>query len=412
MLVVSGAINTIDRGALAIGNSMIRKDLGLSVAEMGLLLSAFLWAYAFSQLPIGVMIDRFLPRKVLAVAIIVWSVAQMLCGFVGNISQFFCLRIALGVGEAPQFPVAARVVRDWFNVRDRGLATGIFNSSANIGNAIAAPLLTGLMLFLGWRGMFITMGVAGIFLAIVWFCLYRDVEPDKLTPEENHYRTDGDPKNSAKGFAAAQWGILLKSSTTWGIILGFFGVIYQNWLFISWMPGYLEIERHMSIAHTGIAATIPYIFAVVGAIGGGWLADRLVSMGMSPLNSRKLLLCIAMLSGAASILIVAFVPSNTLAVTAISGVLFFGGIATTNAWGLVTIVAPANSTGSLASLQQSGGYFGGALAPAITGFIVQGTGSFVPALMVGACMSLLAAVAYFTLLRAPAVHVDPIEQAV
>ena len=111
LLVISGAVSTIDRAALAIANPLVRHDLGLSVAQMGLLLSAFLWAYAFSQLPVGALIDRFGPRKLLAWGLTLWSGAQLLCGFVATTTQFFAARMLLGVGEAPQFPTAGRVVR-------------------------------------------------------------------------------------------------------------------------------------------------------------------------------------------------------------------------------------------------------------------------------------------------------------
>jgi sugar phosphate permease len=132
LLVISGAINTMDRAALAVANPLVRQDLGLSIAQMGALPSAFLWAYAFSQLPVGALIDRLGPRKLLAWGLTLWSGAQLLCGFVTSTTQFFFARMLLGVGEAPQFPTAGRVVRDWFAVRDRGLATGIFTCASTL----------------------------------------------------------------------------------------------------------------------------------------------------------------------------------------------------------------------------------------------------------------------------------------
>jgi len=167
MLVVAGVINYIDRATLAVANPLIRADLGLSIADMGYLLSAFLWAYAFAQLPCGAMVDKLGPRRLLAVGLSAWSLAQVIGGLVQGFGQFFSARILLGIGEAPQFPTGARVVRDWFNPRDRGLATGVFNCASSLGTAIAVPLLTFLMLALGWRWMFIIMGVAGLAMAAV-----------------------------------------------------------------------------------------------------------------------------------------------------------------------------------------------------------------------------------------------------
>jgi MFS family permease len=166
LLVTSGAVNYVDRATLAIGNPLIRADLHLSVADMGLLLSAFLWAYAFAHLPAGGLVDRFGPRRLLGAGILLWSIAQGLTGLCANFGQFVFGRAVLGLGEAPQFPTGARVVRDWFNVRSRGLATGVFNCSSTLGTAIAAPLLTVIMLAVSWRWMFGIMGLAGVIVAI------------------------------------------------------------------------------------------------------------------------------------------------------------------------------------------------------------------------------------------------------
>src|SRR5215475_9272299 len=181
MLVVAGVINYVDRATLAVANLLIREELGLSIADMGYLLSAFLWAYAFSQLPTGAMVDRLGPRLLLTLGLSLWSFAQLLGGLVQNFGQFFSARVLLGIGEAPQFPTGARVVRDWFNQRDRGLATGIFNCASSLGTAIAVPLLTYLMLTYGWRGMFVIMGVGGLVVAAAWCILYRNPGEVALT---------------------------------------------------------------------------------------------------------------------------------------------------------------------------------------------------------------------------------------
>src|SRR4051812_41220744 len=129
-----------------VGTTLIQDELGIPVAKMGLLLSAFLWAYAVAQLPVGGLIDRFGPRKLLGLGLLSWSVAQAAGGFVTNFGGFLAARFALGVGEAPLFPGGARVVRDWFGIRERGFATGLCQSASSLGNFIAVPLLTFLML--------------------------------------------------------------------------------------------------------------------------------------------------------------------------------------------------------------------------------------------------------------------------
>lgn len=130
LLMVSGIVNYLDRGTLAVASSAIRADLGLSLSQMGLLLSAFSWSYALCQFPVGGLVDRIGPRRLLGVGLIVWSIAQAAGGMVSTFGWFIVARIVLGIGEAPQFPSAARVVSNWFPLRARGTPTGIFNAAS------------------------------------------------------------------------------------------------------------------------------------------------------------------------------------------------------------------------------------------------------------------------------------------
>ena len=406
MLVVAGVINYIDRATLSVANPLIRADLGLSIADMGYLLSAFLWAYAFSQLPTGAMVDKVGPRILLALGLGLWSVAQVLGGIVTSFGQFFGARLLLGIGEAPQFPTGARVTRDWFNARDRGLATGVFNCASSLGTAIAVPLLTFLMLTFGWRIMFMVMGFAGILMAVCWYIVYRNPTEVDLTPEEIAYRTQGDPPGERTQVTFREWKLLFRFRSTWGMILGYFGCIYLTWIYTAWLPGYLEIERHMSVKYTGIAAAIPFAFGVVGGVSGGYLADILVRMGVSPMKSRRYPAAIALLGTAACTLAAAYVESNTAAIAFISASLFLVYVTSTCAWALSSVAAPTNCTASIGAMQNFGGYLGGALAPTVTGLIVQSTGSFVIALVVGAAIGTASAASYMFIVDQPITAAD------
>ena len=139
LLIAGGALNYVDRATLSVANKLIQEDLGIPVAKMGLLLSAFLWAYAFAQLPVGGLIDRYGPRKMLALGLFAWSVAQAAGGLVKSFGMFVVARAALGLGEAPLFPGGARVVRDWFNIRQRGIATGPLPVRRNAGQFHRGP---------------------------------------------------------------------------------------------------------------------------------------------------------------------------------------------------------------------------------------------------------------------------------
>ena len=401
MLVVAGMVNYIDRATLAVANPMIREELHLSIADMGYLLSAFLWAYAFAQLPVGALVDRLGPRLLLACGLTLWSGAQFLGGLIGNFNQFFGARLLLGIGEAPQFPAGARVARDWFNPRDRGLATGIFNCASSLGTAVAAPLLTFLMLSFGWRWMFMIMGIAGLVVAAVWYRIYRNPAEVALTADEQAYRSEGDPPGQRQRVTFREWKLLFRFRTTWGMILGYFGCIYLTWIYTAWLPGYLEIERHMSVKGAGLLSFIPFAWGVAGGVSGGWVADRLLRFGLSPVNSRKYPATVALLGTALFTVLAAYTDSNTLAIVFISASLFLLYVTSTCAWALSSVAAPTNCTASIGAMQNFGGYLGGALAPTVTGLIVQATGSFVLALVVGATVATLAAMSYFFIVRDP-----------
>ena len=403
MLFLTGVVNYLDRSTLAIANPLIRADLGLSPGEMGVLLSAFSWSYALAQLPTGALVDRAGPRFLLGAGMVLWSVAQAIGGFVANLWQFAASRAVLGVGEAPQFPAGARVISRWYSSRDRGMPIGVFNASSSIGPALAPPLLTALMTTLGWRGMFIVMGVVGLFVAVAWYALYRDPEDSGLSLEEL-----GPTRDDASGVSAAsspvslkQWGRLFRHRTTWGMAFGFAGALYLIWLYLTWLPGYLVTERHLSVKGTGWVASVPFIFGFFGSLAGGFWSDRLASRGVAPILSRKLPIIAGLLGMAAFTVPAALTTSTPVAVLCIALAVFSGNVATANAWALATTAAPSAYVASLGSIQNFGGYFGGSFAPVVTGLIVERTGSFAPALLAGAVIAALSAVVYLVLVRSP-----------
>lgn len=400
LLLMSGVVNYLDRATPSIATPLIRHDLGFSVPQMGLLLSAFLWAYAFAQLPAGILIDRLGARLTLAASLGLWSIAQTFGGLVNGFSTFFAARMVLGVGEAPQFPTSARIVRDWFAGHERGTATGIWNSSSTLGTAISAPLLTLLMLNVGWRWMFVVMGAAGLLLAVAFYLLHRDPRHVTLTHRERAYLDDAGGLTGTRP-SWADWRHLLRYRSTWGMLLGFFGTIYVLWLYNAWLPTYLQMEHHLTIARTGWVAAVPYVFGVIGSLSGGRICDVLARHGVSTMNSRKYPMVASLLGIAVFTTLTALTDSTTLAVVFISVSMLLMYISSSAAWAMASVAAPANSTASIGAMQNFGGYFGGALAPVVTGFIVAATHSFKPALYVGAAVVVVAMVGYWTLVGEP-----------
>lgn len=402
-LILAGVVNYVDRSALSIANHAISAELGLSASQMGVLLSAFSLAYAFSQLPVGALLDRFGARAMLGAGMLVWSIAQLAGGFIGSLQQFMLARVALGIGEAPQFPAGAKVVSEWFAARERGGPTGLFNAASSIGPALAPPILTVLMLAFGWRSMFIIMGVVGIAVALGWYAFYRNRNEVELTPSEMLHLAEGSDTRSESNAKLTwiEWRSLFRHRTTWGMLFGFMGVVYMVWLYLTWLPAYLEHERHLSIARAGWVTSIPFIFGTLGAISGGYIADALMKRGMSPMRSRKWPVCVGLLGAACFTVPAAYTPSTVLAVVYISAAVAFLNVASSGAWALVSVAIPRRLVASLGGVQNFGGYLGGSMAPIITGVVVDRTHSFVNALLISAVVAVVAAFIYMFVVNKP-----------
>lgn len=401
-LMLAGIVNYLDRSTLSIANHSISQEMGLNASQMGLLLSAFSIAYAFSQLPIGALLDKFGARAMLGLGMLVWSVAQLTGGLVQTLQQFLIARVFLGLGEAPQFPAGAKVVSEWFAVRERGGPTGIFVASSTIGPALAPPILTILMLSFGWRTMFIIMGALGVAVALGWYAFYRNRNEVELTASEMLYLAEGDSGSDVvQKLSFSEWKNLFRHRTTWGMLFGFMGVIYMVWLYLTWLPAYLEHERHLSIARTGWVVSIPYIFGTLGMVSSGYIADWLMARGMAPLNSRKWPICVGLIGAAFFTIPAAYTPSTVMAIVYISAAMAFVNMASGGAWALVSVAIPRHMVASLGSLQNFGGYLGGSLAPFITGVVVDQTHSFVNALLISAAVAFAAALVYMFVVVRP-----------
>ena len=406
LLVVTGVINYLDRATLAVANEFVRADLGLSLGEMGLLLSAFSWSYALCQLPVGALVDKIGPRWLLGAGLVLWSLAQAAGGLVSTFGWFVLARVVLGIGEAPQFPAAARVVSNWFPLRARGTPTGIYNSASPLGFALAPLCLSPLIAATSWHWAFFVTGALGIVAAVIWIALYRDPMREELTEAERAYLDEGQSGDAAPKTDFAAWRALFRQRATWGMLLGFFGSVYLNWVFLTWLPGYLRTERHMDVAYVGVAATIPFLCGFAGALVAGWASDRITRRAASVVEGRRTAVVLAMLGMVAFTIPAALVESNTAAIACISVVIFLANAASACSWSLVTAVAPRSRVASLGAIQNFGGFIGSALAPIFTGYIAQ-SWSFVPALLTGAGVAFVGAMFYQFLVISPiSNHID------
>ena len=410
LLLVIGIINYVDRSALSIANTSIQRDMGITPSQMGILLSAFSLAYAFSQLPLGMIIDRLGSKISLGAALLGWSVAQTASGLINSFSAFIGLRVVLGIGEAPMFPSAAKALAEWFEAEKRGTPTGIVLSSTCIGPCLAPPLLTLLMVTWGWRGMFIVTGVFGILVAACWFAFYKSKARylaelpaearEQLLAAQAHKPPVATARPSLRAQLAA-WAELFRHKSTWGAVLGFMGVIYMLWLHLTWLPGYFEREHGLSLYQTAWVVSLAYVFGALGTIVAGRICDRLVKNGASVLGSRKRVVVAALFAAAAFTVPLSFGSGFMLSVALLCCALFSVNMASSTAWMIANTVVDSQRVASFGSIQNFGGYLAGSVAPIVTGFSIQQTGSFASAFLISAAVAAVAAMAYVLLLKQP-----------
>jgi len=400
-LFMIGVVNYLDRSALSIANTSIQHDLAISPTQMGFLLSAFSLAYAFSQLPMGALIDRLGSKLALGGSLIVWSLAQAAFGLFSGFGHLLGMRVLLGIGEAPVFPSAAKALSEWFDTQERGTATGWVWSATCIGPCLAPPLLTLFMVHLGWRGMFVLTGIIGLVLAACWFTFYRSkAQYMAETGRAETGRAEPQPV-VAKAAPKLRWSALLRDRNTWGAFLGFMGVIYMIWLHLTWMPGYFEKAHGLDLYRTAWVVSLAYLFGAAGTVVAGKACDALVARGMKVLASRKLVIITGLLGGALFTLIVAFASNLAACVALLCAALFFINISSATAWMIVNTIVPSERVASFGSIQNFGGYLAGSIAPILTGFSVQQSGSFSSAFVISAVVATCSALAYFILLKDP-----------
>ncbi|WP_419803713.1 MFS transporter [Terriglobus sp.] len=390
LLFAAGLVNFFDRSSLGIAATSIRTELHLSATQIGALLSVFSFAYGIAQLPLAAFLRPRNAQRTLGLGLLLWSAAQAAAGAVHRFGTFLALRIVLGAGESPFYPAGVYLIRQNTAEQQRGRATAVLNLAATLGLAIAPPLLTVIMLRYGWRGMFFALGAAGTVLALLWLFL-----PQPAVPMTSHDQTPALP------FAA-----LLQQRTMWGMMLGFGGLNYVNWFFISWLPGYLETGRHLSIRSSGWLAAGPFLAGACGALLNGMLTDALTKQGMSATKVYRTCILTGLLCCGAATALVEAAATPIGAVALVSAALFCLQFAGTSGWGLVQVMAPRENVPAASALQNFGSFMLASLAPVVTGRLLDRTHSFQIALWVCGAMALFGAVCYATLTHRPIAHAE------
>jgi ACS family hexuronate transporter-like MFS transporter len=287
LLFVITTVNYMDRNLLGVLKPTIQGDLHFSETEYGEIVFAFSMAYAAGYAGMGAFTDRVGVRIGLAVAAMVWSAASTAHGFVSSVTGFMVARIVLGLGEGGNFPTCIKSVATWFPVRDRALATGVFNSGSNIGGLLAPLIAAGITVAWGWQAAFFITGAVGFVWVAVWLLMYRAPQHHpSVSPAELAY-IESDPDVPGKPIP---WARLLQYPGTWTYIIG---AVLTNpvwWFYNNWVPSFLFEKFHVNLMALGLPLVVIYLMTDVGSVAGGWVSGRLIKEGIGVFTARKLTL--------------------------------------------------------------------------------------------------------------------------
>ena len=249
LLLVFAGIAYVDRVNMSVAGKPIAHELGLSPVMLGYLFSSFLWAYVVMMLPGGRLIDRWGAHVVASVATVVWSAAQMATGAAVGVVSMLLARLGLGIGEAPFSPVVYRSVRAWSPYTERGTATAFISAGSSLGPALGAPLVAWLIQTLSWRWSFVITGAIGFVWVGIWMALVSTPEKTSWLPEPERRRILAEreagiavPDHDGVGYSA-----LLRCPAMWGLFVSQGCLVYSLYLYLSWLPNYLQTSRGLSV---------------------------------------------------------------------------------------------------------------------------------------------------------------------
>ncbi|MFN0123546.1 MAG: MFS transporter [Blastocatellia bacterium] len=384
LLFLATVINFVDRQTLSILAPTLRSELHLSDADYANVVTAFLAAYTVMYSVSGRLLDRFGVRWGLVACIGWWSLATMLTARATNAFSLAAFRFLLGAGEPGIFPGGVKVCGEWFPRRLRAFAIGFFSSGSAIGALIAPPLIAWITLRYGWRMAFLLPGAIGLIWIPVWLLLYR---PNRANVEDQTETIQ--PSRS--------WWQLLRERQVWALVLPRLVSDPVWYLYLFWLPDYLQRVRGLSLKEIGLYGWIPFLFADLGAMGGGAMSDWLIRRGWQPHRARIALLvtvgCIAPLGA-----LVGFLPTAATAIAMTCLIAFLTQCWATNTSALTADTFAPAETGTVAGMMGAAGSLGGVLFTQLLGIAIGAFG-YSSAFVLGAIMHPIAAALVVLLYR-------------
>lgn len=361
MLCLSTALNYLDRQTLSILAGTIQNELGIDDTAYSRITSAFLLSYTVMYAVSGRLLDGIGTRLGFLISVAFWSVANMLHGLARTAQQLAVCRFLLGIGESANFPAGVKVVAEWFPMRERALAVGIFNSGSSIGAAISAPLVSFLALQYGWRIAFVVTGALGLFWVTGWWFLYRDPRHQSEADEPS---VEGVPLKA-----------LLSDRRTWGCVSARVFIDPVTYFLTFWIPKYLEKEQGFTLAELGLYTWMPFAALAAGTIAGGAIPARLIARGWTHTRARKTVMLVSSIGIPLCYFVLTQGAGPALAVAALVGLMFGHG-----AWGNITIPAevfPKSVVGTVSGIGGTLGGCAGIVTQLLIGWTIQNL-SFTP----------------------------------
>jgi MFS family permease len=371
-------LNYVDRGTLAIAAPLIQDELSLSSAQIGVLLSAFFWAYAPSQILAGWLVHRYDVRLVLAGGILLWSLATATSGLAGGFASMLVFRLLLGLGESVTYPGWNLILSRHTAEHDRGRANGLVTSGQGFGPMVGT-LFGGLaMASFGWRAMFVGVGLITLLWLWPWFVVSRRAffhRPQEEAAATVPYRT------------------ILRRRAFWGAALGQFAANYSFYFLMTWLPSFLVKAGGFTVPEMAKIGGI--IFGIYGlsTVISGAASDRWLRRGASPTLVRKTFMLASAFGVGLTIAASAWVePRSAVWLIAAAGIFF--GVGGPMIFAIGATLAGPRAAGRWGGAQNLAGQVAGILAPLVTGLIVDRTGSFSGAFVVAAASAVGTMVAY------------------
>ena len=367
LVALATTINYIDRGALAIMWPEISKDLGMTKEDYSNIAIMFTIAYAISQTVSGKVYDWIGTRMGFVMSIVIWSFSVGLHAVARGMASFSLFRFFLGLGEAGNWPGATKSNAEWFPVKERALAQGIFNSGASIGSIISPPLIAILYLWVGWKLTFVLLGALGFLWVIPWLIINKALpKTHPWITEEERELILSDQKSEESDEKAPSWLEIMKQKESWSVLVSRFFLDPIWWLFVFWLPIYLADKFGFNIKEIGMFAWVPYVGAATGAIFGGWIAGLWMKKGWSVNKARKSAIVLGGAIMLPALIFTSMASTPLMAVLLIALILFGFQTAIGNIQTLPSDFFSGKSVGSLAG-------FGGttaAIGVVLTTYIV------------------------------------------